>query len=140
MTHTPGPNTPATGKTLPEIIAEFNESEFARLLGMTITDAHDGYARVTMDCAGKMNPSGVAHGGAIFALADHAFGIASNCGSMHRVAISVSIQYLVPATGTLVAEARQVSDNGKYASFRVIVYAGERPVATFDGIALSLSP
>jgi len=139
MTHAPGVSTPATGKTLPEIIAEFNESEFARLLGMTITDAHDGYARVTMDCIGKMNPSGVAHGGAIFALADHAFGIASNCGSTHRVAVSVSIQYLVPATGTLVAEARQVADTGKYASFQVIVYAGERPVATFDGVAFAFS-
>ena len=134
------PCTPAPHKSADAIIAEFNDSTFARLLGMIITEAHDGYARVTMDCTGKMNPSGVAHGGAIFALADHAFGIASNCGSTHRVAVSVSIQYLVPATGTLVAEARQVADNGKYASFRVIVYAGERPIATFDGIAFSLSP
>ncbi len=137
---TSDPSTSTTEKSLPEIITEFNESAFARLLGMTITDAHDGYARVTMDCAGKMNPSGVAHGGAIFALADHAFGIASNCGSTHRVAVAVSIQYLVPATGTLVAEARQVADTGTYASFKVMVYAGERTVATFDGVALSLSP
>jgi len=134
------PCTSTSNESAAAIIADFNDSAFARLLGMVITEAHDGYARVTMDCTGKMNPSGVAHGGAIFTLADHAFGIASNCGSMHRVAVSVSIQYLVPATGTLVAEARQVADNGKYASFRVIVYAGERPVATFDGIALSLPP
>lgn len=138
MTHTPV--SPVPDETVARIIAEFDESAFARLLGMTILEARNGYARVTMDCTGKMNPSGVAHGGAIFALADHAFGIASNCGGVHRTAVSISIQYLVPATGTLMAEARQVSDNGKYACFRVIVYAGDRTVATFDGIALAIGP
>jgi acyl-CoA thioesterase len=44
---------------------------------MEITDAHDGNARVLMDCSGKNNSRGVAHGGAIFALADLAFGIAA---------------------------------------------------------------
>jgi len=140
MTPPPDPGASTPNDAVAAVIAEFNESAFARLLGMTITEAYDGYARVTMDCTGKMNPSGVAHGGAIFALADHAFGIASNCGGTHRVAVSVSIQYLVPANGMLVAEARQVADNGRYATFQVTVYAGERPVAMFDGVALALSP
>ena len=64
-------------------ITAFNQSEFAQLLGMEITEAYDGYARVVMDCTGKNNPRGVAHGGAIFALADQAFGIAANCGDSH---------------------------------------------------------
>jgi len=57
---------------LPEVgrISAFNQSEFARLLGMEITEAYDGYARVEMDCAGKNNPRDGAHGGAIFARAD----------------------------------------------------------------------
>ena len=35
--------------TRDRIISDFNQSEFARLLGMEITEAHDGYARVIMD-------------------------------------------------------------------------------------------
>lgn len=123
----------------PAVIAEqvrhFNESEFARLLGMEILEASEGYSRVTMNCAGKMNPGGVAHGGAIFALADHAFGIAANCCGTHRVAVSVSIQYLAPAKGILVAVAHRVSDNGSCDTYRVMVHEDERPVAEFTGVA-----
>jgi acyl-CoA thioesterase len=121
------------------IISAFNQSEFARLLGMEITEAHDGYARVIMDCKGKNNPRGVAHGGAVFALADQAFGIAANCeGGAPRVAVSIHIQYLAPATGPLVAIARRVEDNGTYSTFRVMVNEGERIIATFDGVAILL--
>ena len=121
------------------IIADFNQSEFARLLGMEITDAHDGYARVIMDCKGKNNPRGVAHGGAVFALADQAFGIAANCGGgAPRVAVSIHIQYLAPATGTLVAIARRIEDNGTYSTFQVMVHERERIIATFDGVAILL--
>ena len=118
-----------------ECIRVFNGSEFARLLGMVITEARDGYARVTMDCAGKANPGGVAHGGAIFSLADQAFGIAANCAGVHRVAVSVSILYIIPATGILVAIAERVQDNGTTDTYRVMVYAGDRPVAEFTGVA-----
>jgi acyl-CoA thioesterase len=122
---------PATG-----LISSFNRSEFAVLLGMEITEAHDGYARVVMDCAGKKNPRGVAHGGAVFALADQAFGIAANCGAVPRVAVSIHIQYIAPATGSLVATAHCVADNGTYSTFRVMVYEGERTIAEFDGVAI----
>jgi acyl-CoA thioesterase len=118
-----------------EQIRIFNESEFARLLGMEIVEASEGYSRVTMDCAGKMNPGGVAHGGAIFSLADQAFGIAANCCGTHRVAVSVSIQYIAPAKGKLVAVARRVADNGSCDTYRVIVHEGDRPVAEFTGVA-----
>lgn len=125
--------------TDPSAIAEqihtFNASEFARLLGMEILEASDGYSRVTMDCAGKMNPGGVAHGGAIFSLADQAFGIAANCCGIHRVAVSVSIHYIAPAKGSLIAVARRVADNGNCDTYRIIVHEGERPVAEFTGIA-----
>ena len=123
----------------PSAIAEqirvFNNSEFARLLQMEIIEASEGYAKVVMDCAGKMNPGGVAHGGAIFSLADQAFGIAANCCGTHRVAVSVSIQYIAPAKGKLVAVARRVADNGSCDTYRVIVHEGERPVAEFTGVA-----
>jgi acyl-CoA thioesterase len=126
-----GPGTTAVA----EQIHRFNTSGFARLLGIEILEAADGYSRVVMDCAGKMNPELVAHGGAIFALADQAFGIAANCCGTHRVAVSVSIQYIAPATGRLVAVARRVEDNGSCDTYRVMVHEGERPIAEFTGVA-----
>ena len=126
---------------LPEVerISAFNHSEFAQLLGMEITEAHDGYARVVMDCTGKNNPRGVAHGGAIFALADQAFGIAANCGAAIRLAVSIHIQYISPATGSLVAVAHRLADNGRYSTFRVMVYEEERIIAEFDGVAIQVN-
>lgn len=120
-------------------IAAFNDSEFARLLDISIVEAHDGYARVVMECDGKRNPNDIVHGGAIFALADQAFGIAANCGGVDRVAVSAHIQYLAPATGSLIAVAERVADNGRYSTFRVMVYQGKRVIAEFDGVGLNLS-
>jgi len=119
-----------------DTISAFNQSEFARLLGMQITAAYDGYARVVMDCNGKKNPYNVAHGGAIFALADQAFGIAANCAGINRVAVSIHIQYIAPATGPLVAVAHRVDENGTHSVFRVLVYQDERIIAEFDGVAI----
>jgi len=121
-------------------IALFNDSDFAHTLGMVITEAADGYARVVMDAVGKTNPHDVAHGGAIFALADQAFGIAANCAGIDRVAVSVHIQYIAPATGNLTAIANRVGDNGRYSLYRVMVYEGERIIAEFDGLALQTRP
>lgn len=118
-----------------EQIRIFNASEFARLLEMEILEASDGYSLVTMNCVGKRNPGGVAHGGAIFSLADQAFGIAANCCGNHRVAVSVSIQYIAPAKGKLIAVARRVADNGTCDTYRILVHEGERLVAEFSGVA-----
>jgi acyl-CoA thioesterase len=123
-----------------ERITAFNHSEFAQLLGMEITEAHDGYARVVMDCSGKKNPNDVAHGGAICALADQAFGIAANCAGIDRVAVSIHIQYISPATGSLVAVAHRVADNGRYSTFRIMIQEGKRMIAIFDGVALQVNP
>lgn len=132
-------HTPDEDATIHEYVTAFNRSEFAVLLGMRVVEARDGYARVEMDCTGKMNPDGVAHGGAVFSLADQAFGIAANCTGVHRVAVSVHIQYLAPATGALVAIAQRVSDNGRCDTYRVVISEGTRMIATFDGVAFRIS-
>jgi acyl-CoA thioesterase len=119
----------------PARIAAFDQCEFSRLLGMRILEASDGYGRVEMDGSGKLNSNGVLHGGAIFALADQAFGIAANCDGTSRVAVSVSILYIAPSSGNLVATARRVSDNGPCDTYRVIVQEGERLIAEFEGVA-----
>ena len=134
---------PCSGEHKPVIdqqITLFNNSDFARMLRMRITEASDGYARVGMDAVGKNNPHNVTHGGAIFALADQAFGIAANCAGTDRVAVSVHIQYIAPATKDLVAVAHRVSENGPYSVFCVMVYEGERIFAEFDGVALQINP
>ncbi len=44
-----------------------------------------------------------------------------------------------PATGTLVAVAHRVADNGRYSTFRVMVYEEERIIAEFDGVAIQVN-
>ena len=108
---------------------------FARLIGIEILEARPGWARVTMDATGKENFLGVAHGGAIFALADQAFAAAANRGELLQVAVSVHIHYLTPANGRLEAVARLVGETDTFSHILVEVRSGERLVATFEGVA-----
>ena len=80
-------------------------------------------------------------GGAVFSLADHAFGLASNFGPAQYTAISVTIQYLSPAKGRLAATAERVAETGTCDTFRVTVEdeAG-RTVALFYGTSFKVSP
>jgi len=131
--HTPPPI------TVGERISAFDSSEFARLLHLEIVEARDGFARVIMPSSKKKNPNGVIHGGAIFSLADQAFGMAANAGTVQRVAVSVHIQYIAPASGDLEAVAELVAEQGRYSTYRVMVYEGEHAIAEFDGVAIRIS-
>ena len=122
-----------------EIIEAFNSCEFARLLGMNIEDVWDHGVRVTMSTDGKTGPNGVAHGGAVFSLADQAFGVAANMDGDRRVALSVNIQYITPASGNLEAIAERVSWNDLYSLYRVTVSAGGRLVAVFEGTGIKVA-
>ncbi len=117
-------------------IALFNNSPFARLLGMEITDARPGWARVVMESGDKGNPNQKLHGGAIFALADQAFGIAANMEDPPEVAVSASIMYLTPAAGRLEAVAERISEDDRHSLYHVRVYEGRRLVATFEGVGV----
>jgi acyl-CoA thioesterase len=108
---------------------------YARLLGMEILEARPGWARVVMDTTGKENFLGVAHGGAIFSLADQAFAAAANRGDLLQVAVSVHIHYLSPAKGRLEAVARLIAETTRTSHILVEVKSGERVVATFEGVA-----
>lgn len=116
----------------------FDQCPCARLLGMEVTGTWPGGARVVMEAGGKENPEGVLHGGAIFALADHAFGLAANHGGVREVALSATIQYLAPATGRLEAVAERVGENGGHALYRVEVFQGDRVVAIFEGVGIRM--
>ncbi len=112
---------------------------FARLLGMKVTEVADGCVRVAMHAEGMENAYGTVHGGAIFALADHAFGIAANLEGVNQVAISAHISYLSPPTAdTLEAVARRVSETERTSVYAVDVYSGDRHVASFEGVGFKI--
>lgn len=126
-------------RPIPEVYAEaVRRSEtcgLARLLDIRVTEIEGGRVRVAMPTAGKENAHGTTHGGAIFAVADHAFGIAANLNGVDQIAISAYIQYLsVPAEGTLEAVAWKVSETEKTSLYTVEVFSGERRIATFEGV------
>lgn len=100
---------------------------FARMLGMVIEEADIGYARVSMALTkNHCNGVGMAHGGAIFSLADVAFGAAANGAYDHAVVtLSSNIIFLQPGrVSPLVAEARVIRRGAHIANYDVIVRDG----------------
>ncbi len=82
------------------------------------------------------NGLGMAQGGAIFTLADFAFAAASNSHGTIAVAINVSITFMkAVATGTLWAEAKEMSKNPKLGTYTIEVKddVGDL-VALFQGL------
>lgn len=126
---------PAIDRRYAEKVELFNRSELALLLGMECIEAGNDRARVVMGPDGKRGPYTVAHGGAIFSLADQAFGIAANLVEK-QVALSVHIEYLAPSTGRLEAVAEKVADSVLTSLYRVTVCEGTRTIAIFDGVAV----
>ena len=65
-----------------------------------------------------MNGINIAHGAAVFALADYAFAAASNSHGITAVALNVSISYIkaVECGAKLTATATEISANAKIAN------------------------
>ncbi len=73
-------------------------SRYAAKLGMEIKEVNEGFARVEMVVSQDLlNIHGTTHGGAIFSLADTAFGLAANSRGTSAVALQANINYLKPA-------------------------------------------
>lgn len=84
-----------------------------------------------------LNGLGMVMGGAIFTLADFAFAAACNSHGTVAVAINVNISFIKAAkSGTLWAQAREISKNHKLGTYTVEVKddAGEI-IALFQGMA-----
>lgn len=128
----PGMGEPVMNAEAVRVIAEFDGCPCARTLGMHVVAVEDGAVTVAMNGDGTHNRNGVVHGGAIFALADHAFGCAANLAG-REVALAAEISYLSPADGPLTATARRVSKTPSASLYRVEVRQGERLVALFTG-------
>ena len=113
------------------------EDAFARHNGMTITELREGYARAEMELQPHhLNGAQTVHGGALFTLADFAFGAASNSRGQVALSINSSISIFKGAKeGKLIAEAREVSNSPKLASFEVSIRTGTGDLlATFQGM------
>lgn len=96
---------------------------FAAHLGIRLVEAGPGYAKTAMDLTDHhKNGAGIAHGGAVFSLADLAFAIAANSHGRLSLAVAASIAYIKAGTGkTLFAEAREVSLGGKMATYAITI-------------------
>ncbi len=111
--------------------------KFAEYVGIELLEVTKGKAKAKMEIKNHhLNAINTVHGGAVFALADLVFAVASNSHGTIAMGINVSISYLKAIKeGFLYAEAKEVSKNPKLASYQVqITDAVGDLVAIFQGM------
>lgn len=111
---------------------------FASYVGIELLSAANGKAVAKLDLKKcHRNGVGMVHGGAIFTLADLAFAAAANSHDHLAVAMNVSITFMKATKGaTLFAEATEISQNKRVASYTVIVKDEiNDTIAVFQGLA-----
>jgi acyl-CoA thioesterase len=116
----------------------FKKDKFAERANIRLLSVSPGQARAKMTLhPHHLNGYGTVHGGAILTLADFAFAAASNSHGTVAVAINVNSTFMKAAqTGTLWAEAKEVSKNFKLGSYTVEVKDDQGElVAIFQGLA-----
>lgn len=110
---------------------------FEKLVGIQVVNVKDGYAKASLKITrDHINFTGVAHGGAIFTLADCAFAKAANFGERVAVAIQADINFLKPSLegDVLTAEAVRISESKKLGLYHITVYKEDKLIAFFSGI------
>jgi acyl-CoA thioesterase len=121
-----------------DYLTYFQRDEFARLAGIELLTVSLGHAVAQMKVQPHhLNALGCVQGGALFTLADLAFGAASNSRGQIAVAINVSITFMKSVTtGTLKAEARELSFNPKLGTYTIdITDEQNNLIAVFQGLA-----
>ena len=107
-----------------QLLLRFRQNPYAELLGIELLEVKPGYGRLSMVVREDMvNFHGMPHGGAIFSLADEAFGAASNSHGQVAVALNIEISYLrmvVPGT-KLIAEATEEHLGKRTALYHITV-------------------
>jgi acyl-CoA thioesterase len=123
---------------LESIKHHFENDRFAASNGMRLVELRPGFAKTSLAVEDRhLNSLGTVHGGAIFTLADFAFGVAVKTGGKVAPAISTNLSFLkATRSGTLFAEATEISRSRKLSvcTVRVTNDAGEL-VALFQGTA-----
>jgi acyl-CoA thioesterase len=116
----------------------FKGDQFAARNNIELLEAGNGNAKAKMTLhPHHLNGLGTVHGGAIFTLADFAFAAACNSHGTMSVALNVSVTFMKAAvTGTLWADAREVSKNFKVGSYSVEIKDDQGElIAQFQGLA-----
>jgi len=120
------------------LLAKIRGDPFGKFMGITPLKIEGGYSLMAMTVGEKMlNFHGLAHGGAIFTLADAAFAAASNSYGIKAVALNVNITYqtAVEAGVRLLAEAREESQGDRIRLYHIRVTTEDgRVVASFQGL------
>lgn len=119
------------------VVALAEEDKFAAVNGIKCIDAGLGWAVVQMTVGEThLNFLGGCHGGALFALADQAFGLASNSHDTIAVGIDTHMAYLNGAVkgDLLTATAKEISCGNRTAVYRIeVVGRNEKQIAEFTG-------
>jgi acyl-CoA thioesterase len=122
---------------------------FARHMGIEMLEVKPGYAKAVMPLeTPQKNGVGLAHGGAIFGLADVAFGGASNATGKVALGIVSTINYMSAGKiGPLTAEAKELHRSRKLGHYEVSIFDGNnelmavcRATAYFRGDSLPGMP
>lgn len=111
--------------------------KFAEYVGIELLEVAKGKAKAKMEIKNHhLNAVKTVHGGAVFALADLVFAVASNSHGTIAMGINVSISYLKAVKeGVIFAEAKEVSINPKLATYNVNVTDGSDDLlAVFQGM------
>ena len=118
-----------------------NENDrFAKHNNIRVVDVKEGYAETEMVInENHINAAGVVQGGAIFTLADLAFGAASNSYGVLNLSLSSTISFIRPAkTGRLRAIAKEISKTKKISIYQIEVFDDSgNLVASMQGLAYS---
>lgn len=113
------------------------KDRFAQAMGVHLVDGGPGYAKVAMTVREQhLNFNGTCHGGAIFAFADAAFGLASNSHGVIAAGIDAHITYQAAAAlgDELTAVAVEVSRSRKLAVYRIdVTRADGTMISSFTG-------
>ncbi len=120
-----------------EIKQFFKKDKFCAFIGIELTEVSKGHAKAKMDIKEHhLNGVGIVQGGAIFTLADLAFAAASNSHGTVAVSINASISNMkATSSGTLYAEAREISINPKIGTYTVdITNEKGEMIAIFQGM------
>jgi acyl-CoA thioesterase len=121
-----------------QVRKRFSNDKFAQRCGIELLSVSPGRATARMILhPHHLNSINTVQGGAIFTLADFTFAAASNSHGTIAVAVNASITFMkAGSTGTLWAEARELSKNFKIGTYSVEIKDDQGDlVAHFQGLA-----
>ena len=102
---------------------------YSAALPIELVECGVGHAVLGMNLdAATLNAHGTGHGGAIWTLADMAFGAAGQYDS-HILTTGSDLSFLRPAMagGRLLAEAREIARKGRFGHFQITIRTEGRP-------------